>query len=593
MANNSNNKKSLISAKTATSATRIQIPTDSGCSAGETLCGYYDNGDGKTRNCCSRSGSCSHFKNTTVSTCVGTVCGIPDYKHSTCCQSPTVLCQGYCPNGMPYPEVQCIDPKQIGWCNPPLNWCIANGGGFTTSTTTTTQPPTTTISQTTRATTTLPLPTTTTRSTSTTTISPTTYVGSSTTTRATTSTTSTSSTTQPVTTAATSTTTVGPLKSCSFWGQGGPEYAPPVSVNIDVKYIACGLNTRVISRKDPSSTTGKYIAWSNSAFGNSTTPNTFNNLAGGIGPVAAGISHFHGINQNTGTINSWASTFPTGMGGTIDGALSLDMKVSDTTNMPYGNAKWNQWLGVSTYDDQSIAVQEYEGADSLFTWGTSVERAIPAEIRNGTYMVMGTTAGNGFYATTGSDFIRLSQNTVRFTSLGTIKIWGWHSEGTLSTATPGYHGIEIPDTTDNPNEEYTQVAGGRRHLAALKYGRVYVFVDRIEQEFNESRVLEVPSSALSGVVAIASGYNHILALKGDGTIVAWGNNTYGQCNIPTNNGNNKASTICAGGNTSGAIWKYTNNYNPANWAFPSTTTTRVATTTKAITTTTTIGQQEQ
>ena len=565
---NTFNKQSLVSNKNVSNTTipRV-IVTDSGCPTGETLCGYYDTGDGITKNCCSRGGSCSHFKNTQASKCVGTVCGIPDYRYSTCCQSPTVLCQGYCPNGMPYPTVQCIDPNQSGWCNPPQDWCDAHGGGYTTSTSTTTQPATTTVAQTTRATTT-------------TTVSPTTYAGTSTTTL------------PPQTTSSTSTTTLGPLKSCSFWGQGGAEMAPPFGVNKDVKYIACGLNTRVISRKDPSSTTGKYIAWSNYAyFGNATTPNTFNNLAGGIGPVAAGISHFHGINQNTGTINSWASTFATGMGGTINGALSSDMNVPDTTNMPYGNAKWNQWLGVSTYDDQSIAVQEYEGANSLFTWGTSVERAIPAEISNGTYMVMDITAGNGFYATTGSDFIKLSQNTVSFTSLGKIKIWGWHSEGTLSTATPGYHGIEIPDTTDNPNEEYTQVAGGRRHLAALKFGRVYVFVDRVEEQFNESRVLEIPSSALSGVVAIASGYNHILALKGDGTIVAWGDNTYGQCNIPTNNGNNKASTICAGGNTSGAIWKYTNNYNPAGWAFPSTTTTTIATTT--IATTTTIGQQNQ
>jgi len=48
-------------------------------------------------------------------------------------------------------------------------------------------------------------------------------------------------------------------------------------------------------------------------------------------------------------------------------------------------------------------------------------------------------------------------------------------------------------------------------------------------------------SGLSNVVAIAAGGWHSLALKSDGTVVAWGANTgnnsivdYGQCNVPAN-----------------------------------------------------------
>ena len=39
---------------------------------------------------------------------------------------------------------------------------------------------------------------------------------------------------------------------------------------------------------------------------------------------------------------------------------------------------------------------------------------------------------------------------------------------------------------------------------------------------------------LAGVVAIAAGFDHDLAIKQDGTVVAWGNNDYGQCDVPTN-----------------------------------------------------------
>lgn len=41
----------------------------------------------------------------------------------------------------------------------------------------------------------------------------------------------------------------------------------------------------------------------------------------------------------------------------------------------------------------------------------------------------------------------------------------------------------------------------------------------------------VPPS-LTNVVAIAAGFSHSLALKSDGTVVAWGNNDNGQTNTP-------------------------------------------------------------
>ena len=45
----------------------------------------------------------------------------------------------------------------------------------------------------------------------------------------------------------------------------------------------------------------------------------------------------------------------------------------------------------------------------------------------------------------------------------------------------------------------------------------------------------VGPSELTDVVEIAAGANHSLALKADGTIVAWGDNNYGQCDTPAPN----------------------------------------------------------
>ena len=45
----------------------------------------------------------------------------------------------------------------------------------------------------------------------------------------------------------------------------------------------------------------------------------------------------------------------------------------------------------------------------------------------------------------------------------------------------------------------------------------------------------VEQSALEDLAAIAAGSFHSLGLKSDGTIVAWGQNNYGQCNVPSPN----------------------------------------------------------
>ena len=38
--------------------------------------------------------------------------------------------------------------------------------------------------------------------------------------------------------------------------------------------------------------------------------------------------------------------------------------------------------------------------------------------------------------------------------------------------------------------------------------------------------------AASNVVAVAAGWEHCLALRADGSVVAWGDNSYGQSDVP-------------------------------------------------------------
>jgi alpha-tubulin suppressor-like RCC1 family protein len=53
----------------------------------------------------------------------------------------------------------------------------------------------------------------------------------------------------------------------------------------------------------------------------------------------------------------------------------------------------------------------------------------------------------------------------------------------------------------------------------------------------------IPAGLSNNVTAIAAGGNHSVALKSDGTVTAWGDNSYAQLNAP---GLNMVTAIAAG-----------------------------------------------
>ncbi|MHB8521204.1 MAG: RCC1 domain-containing protein, partial [Limisphaerales bacterium] len=69
---------------------------------------------------------------------------------------------------------------------------------------------------------------------------------------------------------------------------------------------------------------------------------------------------------------------------------------------------------------------------------------------------------------------------------------------------------------------------------------------------NTYRQCDVPSD-LRRVVAIAAGARHSFALRQDGTVIAWGSNGSGQCNVPANL--SRVVAIAAGANHSLALRK--------------------------------------
>ena len=120
---------------------------------------------------------------------------------------------------------------------------------------------------------------------------------------------------------------------------------------------------------------------------------------------------------------------------------------------------------------------------------------------------------------------------------GTVLAWGGNPDGQCN----------IPAFA---NSGVSAIAGGYYHTIALKDGAVLAWgagttLQKVSENdsFNSGQSI-VPTAALSGVTAIAGGGYHTLALKNSGAVLAWGagtfiggpqqweNSNYGQSMVP-------------------------------------------------------------
>jgi alpha-tubulin suppressor-like RCC1 family protein len=186
----------------------------------------------------------------------------------------------------------------------------------------------------------------------------------------------------------------------------------------------------------------------------------------------------------------------------------------------------SSWSFISTVERTRIAAGAthavaVDDAGQVWTWGSNTfgERGTALEPR----LPGAVTLAAGVTSVAAG-----TSHTVALKSNGTLLSWGWNNEGQLG------NGNQTNQTTPVAVSALTNVvaiAAGRTHSVALKSdGTVWTWGSgaQIGDGANLRRLTPVQVTSLSDVIAVAAGNDHSLALKADGTVWSWGVNTDGQ-----------------------------------------------------------------
>ena len=201
-------------------------------------------------------------------------------------------------------------------------------------------------------------------------------------------------------------------------------------------------------------------------------------------------------------------------------------------------ARYTGSAGPATSMRRSITVQLLKG--SVAAWGIGSS----GQIGNGAFDVINALPVRNIL----SDAVAVTYgwgHTVALKSNGTVWTWGNGQYGQLGRG-PNVTSTNVPgqiltDANGNPFTGIVTIAAGEYHTLAVKYdnGAYTVWAwglndsgqlgdGTISDHFAPVQVLTPIGGAISGVVSVAAGSSHSLALAWDGSVYSWGSRNYGQ-----------------------------------------------------------------
>jgi len=261
-------------------------------------------------------------------------------------------------------------------------------------------------------------------------------------------------------------------------------------------------------------------------------PDTANAATSVTPMVAAGNSHSLAL-KSDGTVWAWGSNSSGQLGnGTSGTNKSSAAKISNLDNVTIIAGGYSYSLALK--GDGTVWAWGYNAYGQLGngTTGTAIN---PVQVSNLTGVT--AIAGGGFHS-------------LALKSDGTVWAWGRNNSGQLGNGSSGTGKDESSPVQVTGISGVIAIAAGYYHSLALKndgtvwaWGRNNYGQLGIESDAYDSNS-PVQVSGLTQMIAIAGGYEHSLALKNDGTVLAWGNNLHGQLGVGTSGvGVNKKAPV--------------------------------------------------
>lgn len=216
-------------------------------------------------------------------------------------------------------------------------------------------------------------------------------------------------------------------------------------------------------------------------------------------------------------------TLQANQAGTTQIAAALPVAQSFTVGVAQRDAMLGQ-PAVAAGRNHTIAIKL---GGSVWTWGSNDRGQLgdgSHALRSTPVLVSGLSA-NGVGAG--------AAHSVALQTDGTIKTWGSNDFGQLGNGAANTADVTAPAALSGASLPlFSAIAVGAHHTLALAGGDVWAWGANGDGQIGQTTLLfnATPSkiSGLTGVIALAAGENHSLALKSDGTVWTWGRNAQGQ-----------------------------------------------------------------
>ena len=243
--------------------------------------------------------------------------------------------------------------------------------------------------------------------------------------------------------------------------------------------------------------------------------------------VAAGGTHSLALSVNN-AVSAWGAGSLGQLGQGNNNPSLVPLAVSGVSGI----------VAIAAGTNHTVALKDN---GSVWVWGSDSEGQLgdgsPATNRNNPFQLTGLPTITAIAAG--------GNHTLVLTSTGTLYSWGSNSSGQLGNGSGGsgqrsYVPVQVVNSSGTPISGITAIAAGASHSLAVKSdGTALAWglntSGQLGDDSQISRFNPVPVSGLTGVSAISGGDTHSLALKTGGFVAAWGANGSGQLGTGNNN----------------------------------------------------------